>query len=113
MARLSSVQRGPVIYNALTCTSLFIILEGLTHATVSGGWSLGAKSVADADDFVMRLIEDGACEVISFSLPVSNGTHLHLTLLHARDDLLLMRAHVHTALSSIILVYHMGVQIPP
>lgn len=113
MARLSGVQRGPVISDALTCPSLLVILEGLTHSTVSGGWSLGAESVPDADDFVRRLIEDGAGEVIGFGLTVSDGTHLHLTLLHARDDLLLMSSHVYTALSSFILVYHMGVQISP
>ena len=113
MARLSGVQRGPVIRDALTCTSLLVILEGLTHSTVSGGWSLGAESVPDADDFVRWLVEDGACEVIGFGLTVSDGTHLHLTLLHARDNLLLMSSHVYTVLSSFILVYHMGVQISP
>ena len=113
MARLCCVQRGPVISDALTCPSLLVILEGLARSTVSRRWSLGAESMPDADDFVRRLIEYSASEVISFSLTVSDGTHLHLTLLHARDDLLLMRAHVYTILSSFILIYHMGVQISP
>ena len=90
------------------------VLEGLAHAAVSGSWPLGTEPVPNADDLVRRLVEDGARKVVSLGLlTVSNGTHLHLALLHARNDLLLMSAHVHTALSSFVHVYHVGVQISP
>jgi len=80
MVSLCCIQRRPIIRIAFT--SLLVLVQLLTRLTITRSWPLCTKTMSDPNHFIRRLSEHSTVEIMGLGLTVSNGSHLHLTLLH-------------------------------
>ena len=66
----------------------------MPHSAVSGGWSLGAKAVADTSN-LLRLVENSAGKVMGlFGAATTDRSHLHFAVLHVSYHGLLLLANI-------------------